>query len=356
MIPDFSKKTIDVLARRAAFKCSNPNCRVNTVGPNTDPQKATTLGEAAHIYGARSGSCRFQPKMNDVARAEITNAIWLCRNCHKLIDADSKRFTPHSLFLWREAHESYVLEELGTTSDKLHYETQIGRLADFERYPPIIRRILVDKPDGWEWRLTAELMRYLNKPHFRRLVDLRDGLYVAQQQHIDGQDVVTWVQAKMTEFSNLIGPISSLMERMSASWGKPGEEGDIDEIHHVCQLISNSLEQVVFFEESIYFTNAPEEYRKVIDLLKDILGSQARKLADIPDYLDGVVELVAAEAGRSDGPPRTITKTIDFNLPKGWSRRMTREIRHAERRYSGKSDFGAWFLVILVLVLFWLIL
>ncbi len=41
MRPDFSKATIDTLAKRAAFKCSNPDCRIATVGPNDNINKST---------------------------------------------------------------------------------------------------------------------------------------------------------------------------------------------------------------------------------------------------------------------------------------------------------------------------
>ncbi|QSW88265.1 MULTISPECIES: hypothetical protein [Flavobacterium] len=45
MNPDFNKTTIDTLAKRAGYKCSNPDCRVNTIGPNSDPEKSTKIGE-----------------------------------------------------------------------------------------------------------------------------------------------------------------------------------------------------------------------------------------------------------------------------------------------------------------------
>lgn len=98
MKPDFNKKTIDTLAKRAAYKCSNPDCRVVTVGPNSDTTKSTVIGEAAHIFGARPNSKRYCTRMTDAARAEITNAIWLCRNCHKLIDMDENLYTSEVLF------------------------------------------------------------------------------------------------------------------------------------------------------------------------------------------------------------------------------------------------------------------
>jgi len=74
--PDFNKTTIEVLAKRAGYFCSNPDCRVRTVGPNKDPNKATNLGEAAHIFGAREKAKRYKPAMTDEARASITNGIF----------------------------------------------------------------------------------------------------------------------------------------------------------------------------------------------------------------------------------------------------------------------------------------
>ncbi|KQW99035.1 hypothetical protein [Flavobacterium sp. Root420] len=85
MNPDFSKNTIDTLAKRAAFMCSNPDCRVLTVGPNSDPEKSTKIGEAAHIYGARIGSKRYIDTMTDPARAEIAINLLIRMNINILL-------------------------------------------------------------------------------------------------------------------------------------------------------------------------------------------------------------------------------------------------------------------------------
>jgi hypothetical protein len=66
--PDFLKPTIDALAKRANLICSNPECRVLTGGPHSDPIKPPNIGEAAHIKGARSGSARYDPNMTDEQR------------------------------------------------------------------------------------------------------------------------------------------------------------------------------------------------------------------------------------------------------------------------------------------------
>ena len=206
---DFRSKTIETLARRAAFLCSNPDCRVSTVGPNSDPEKSTTIGEAAHIFGARPGSKCFRGDLSESARAAITNGIWLCRNCHKQVDADESRHTSDVLFAWREQHERFVLSELGSSTDRMLARQETTLLEEFASYPPIIRRIVIDKPDGWEWRLTAELLRHLNGPLLRRLSDLRKGLRAAPQEHISEEQAPEWVRERFAEMSRLMKPLGA---------------------------------------------------------------------------------------------------------------------------------------------------
>ncbi|MBV1918330.1 MAG: HNH endonuclease [Sphingomonadaceae bacterium] len=197
MPPDFPKKTIDVLAKRAAFLCSNPDCRASTVGPNSEDSSATVIGEAAHIYAARKGQARYRPDMTDTTRSEISNAIWLCRNCHKQVDSDANQYPAEVLFVWREQHDEFVASNLGSQTDKARYELQQHNLKQFDGYPHLILRIASDKPDGWEWSLTAALMRHLNAPVFRRLQDVRDGVFVAKPQIIDDDEITAWIHDAM---------------------------------------------------------------------------------------------------------------------------------------------------------------
>lgn len=358
MLPDFNQKTIDTLAKRAAFKCSNPDCRVSTVGPNSDPKKSIIIGEAAHIFGARSSAKRYDFKMTDTARAEITNAIWLCRNCHKLVDTDAQKYSSEILFAWREQHEKYVHAALGSVADRIQFEQQNLRLSLFEKYPPLIRRIVTDKPDGWEWRLTAELMRYLNRPVFQKIDDLRNSLYIKPQGHIDSDDVIGWVRKRMSEAENIFAPAVSLIDRLNTSWGAPGEPGNVEEIHHICILIRDYLEQVVLYEEQIYFANVPDEYENLVDLIKDLIGSQAEKIAEIPDALDEVVSMIGADIGHEDEDPCVIEKTIEFNVPEGWEKKMNRELKKIGARSlhgSEEESIGTLSGLFIGLIVLWLI-
>ena len=361
MIPDFNKNTVDVLGKRAAFLCSNPDCRVATVGPNSDAGKSTTIGEAAHIRGARPDTARYDSLMSDAARAEITNAIWLCRNCHVRVDRDPAKFSAELLFRWREDHERFVAANLGNAGERVRYELDAALLADFAGYPPIVRRILLDKPPGWEWRLTAELLRYLNAPLFRNLHDLQAGMYTRPLERIEGPAAAhSWISARLGEMGRIVAPLVKLLERLSASWGKPGEEGNAAEIHHACRLVRDALEQIVRHEERLWFVDIDDDYEPIVSLLKDCVGSQALKLDSIPSALDDVVALIGSDHGGTTGSPRVIEKIITFEIPDGWNKRMSRELKRLERKMQGKpesgSSWGSLFVIVLAIVIVYAII
>lgn len=106
MRDDFSKETIATLAKRAGMRCSH--CRRLTSGPNDDPATAVNLGVAAHIAAASEGGPRYDLSMTPAQRASISNGIWLCQTCAKLVDSDVKKYPATLLLRWKEAGRSGV--------------------------------------------------------------------------------------------------------------------------------------------------------------------------------------------------------------------------------------------------------
>jgi hypothetical protein len=98
---DFDANTKQTLARRVGFRCSNPNCRKMTSGPQVDPTKSVNIGVAAHISAASPGGKRYDSRMSTQERKSIDNGMWLCQNCAKLIDSDEKRYSVDLLNDWK---------------------------------------------------------------------------------------------------------------------------------------------------------------------------------------------------------------------------------------------------------------
>lgn len=109
---EFTKEIVRTLQERVGNRCSNPKCRCITSGPNHAPEKATRIGVAAHITAAAPGGPRYDPSFTPEQRSSISNGIWLCQNCSKLVDSDPKIYLERLLIVWREAAENRAREEL----------------------------------------------------------------------------------------------------------------------------------------------------------------------------------------------------------------------------------------------------
>lgn len=98
---DFTSKTIDILAKRVGYLCSNPACRRHTVGTNEVPEKPTILGVASHITAASAGGARYDDTFTPEQRKHIDNGIWLCPSCSVLIDKDPIKYPKELLVDWK---------------------------------------------------------------------------------------------------------------------------------------------------------------------------------------------------------------------------------------------------------------
>lgn len=132
MRDDFLESIKIILSRRVGNRCSNPDCRALTSGPQEDPSKCTNIGVAAHITAAALGGPRYNAALTAEQRKHSENAIWLCQNCAKMIDNDPVRFSELVLGEWKQLAEAAANQELGKTksvsSTETHIEQQLGRL------------------------------------------------------------------------------------------------------------------------------------------------------------------------------------------------------------------------------------
>jgi len=110
---DFSKALREAVAKRAGHLCSRPDCRAQTVGPHSDPTKATTVGIAAHLTAAAPGGPRYDVSLTRAERRGIENALWLCATHAREVDADFARFTVQELRAWKAEAEREAGLDLG---------------------------------------------------------------------------------------------------------------------------------------------------------------------------------------------------------------------------------------------------
>lgn len=110
---EFTKKTKEIIAHRAGYRCSKPDCGKFTRGPASDDDGTINLGVAAHITAASSGGPRYNPKLTKEDRKHHSNGIWLCGTHGKLVDSDEFHFTIKKLLKWKKRAESISFREVG---------------------------------------------------------------------------------------------------------------------------------------------------------------------------------------------------------------------------------------------------
>jgi len=110
---DFKPNTINQIARRAAYTCSNPDCRRRTLIPTiSDQTNVIYNGIAAHITAASPNGPRYDSSLTDEQRASIENGIHLCRLCANQIDVNGgKDYPVYLLREWKVLHEAWLREQ-----------------------------------------------------------------------------------------------------------------------------------------------------------------------------------------------------------------------------------------------------
>ncbi len=117
---NFSPDTIKTLQMRAAFICSNPDCRSLTIAPSENANEYVYIGIAAHIVAASEGGPRYDFSMTSEQRKDISNAIFLCASCATMIDKnDGKDFSVEQIKKWKEEHESWLRSNLNKKQTNL---------------------------------------------------------------------------------------------------------------------------------------------------------------------------------------------------------------------------------------------
>jgi hypothetical protein len=332
MPPEFGLKIIDTLSRRAALRCSNPDCDKLTSGPNIELSKSTNIGEAAHIYGARDGAARFRPLMSDIERAAISNAIWLCRDCHGLIDKDAFRFPSDLLFLWKETHEAKIMREIGKPGDLLRFNL-LGKEADeFNNFPPFIRQIIRDRADHWEYILTVELLEHLLAPIIRKAAYLQNGLWDIPVNRVPADQFTTWVSGKLSETTKSVDVLKNLLNELMLSWGAPGVPGDLHRIVRTCELYARCGGRLVDTAEAAMFVSAPEGLDGIARLLGEGAIHVLMRLPEVPKFLRTMLSEPELKG--------THEYVLVIDLPDGWEDRMALEFGRA--KLALKQRGGRW--------------
>lgn len=110
---NFPPSVVNLLRKRAANHCSNPDCRILTAGPGEALDSSINIGEAAHIKAASPGGPRYDANMTKAQRQSLENGVWLCRSCAAMVDRDVVAYPVELLDSWRRQADVWARSRIG---------------------------------------------------------------------------------------------------------------------------------------------------------------------------------------------------------------------------------------------------
>ncbi|WP_201786048.1 hypothetical protein [Novosphingobium barchaimii] len=305
-----------------------------TTGPTDLPAGTVNVGEAAHIYGAHPGSARYDPKMVSSARSDITNAIWLCGNCHKLIDDDEARFPAGILFEWVKQHELEIGRMIGKAGAEARRRYEVRYLEEFGRISYRAERLLIEKSDNWEYRLTAEMLRYEMSPVLQRWRALQRGLYMLPAVPVPASEFFRWTSLRMAEIRGIARAFGELMNvEFGRSWGDrslPKSSGDASEIVATTRLFAEMCRSALVWEETVQFAKVDDIFSEMLSLLAGVAGYLIDEAAKVPAFLSEILT--------EDPKAGEHRLSIVLGLPEGWAEKLDNAGERALQAYD--AEFG----------------
>ena len=330
----FKQNVIATIAKRAGNRCANPDCGAITSGPADAPTGSVNVGEAAHIYGASPGSARYDGAMASSDRSAITNAIWLCGNCHKLVDDDPDRFPSGLLFEWQRNHEHRIAELVGKSGAEVRRRYEERHLEEFGRLSYVAQRIILEKGQFWEYRLTTETLRFEMTPVLRRWEALKRGLYMKPSERIGKQESMSWMLNRLAEIEHIANAFQELMNvEFARAWGVPGVAGSDIEIVSVCRLYSEMCESALAWEEAIRFIVIEEVFAEIQQLFIGIAGGLIEEAAKVPKFL--------AESLGNNPQPGEYNLSLNLTLPEGWEEGISAALKRAADKIMSEIADGS---------------
>lgn len=333
----FRAPIVQAIAKRAGFMCSNPDCRASTSGPTDEPEGSSSVGQAAHIFGANPGSARHDPNMTSAERGAISNAIWLCSNCHKMIDDDPTHYPPGLLFEWLHEHEIYVKSILGKAGGEIRKRYEDRHLEEFGKLSFMAERLIREKGRAWEYRLTAEVLRYEMRPIIERWHALKAGHYTKAYFRIPKEETFDWISVKNTEIQGIVAAFEGLVnEEFDRAWGEQGVPGDDKIIVTTCRLFAEACQRALEWEESVRFVRVDVVFQEVAGLYFGVAGAmidEATKLASfLSDRLEDAIQEIEAYHDENR-EPQIYRHTMKITVPDDWADNICAALERAEKRY-----------------------
>lgn len=244
-----------------------------------------------------------------------------------MVDDDPRKYPAGLLFEWQREHETRITKMIGKPGADSQQRYERRHLEELGRLSYLAERIVLEKGELWEYRLTGEVLRSEMSPTLRRWDALKRGLYMKPSHRLGDAEFFTWLNMKMTEAQQIVQALSELTNvEFARSWGPPGVSGNDIEIVSTCRLCAEMCVSALAWEESVRFVTFNDAFSPIRALLVGIIGQVIDEMAKVPAFISKIVA--------DDPASGNYELKLVLRLPDGWQEAVQNAMQGSLRMIS----------------------
>lgn len=136
-------------------------------------------------------------------------------------------------------------------------------IADVQNEPDNIKKIVIEKPPGWEYLFASELLELRLRIINKNYDELEQGIVIQKLKGFSGEEFFKWYSDSLANFENFIGLAKSCIKNLTDSFGLPGIAGRPIEIKNAVERIIHLCKELLSWEYELYSIHLPKELNHV---------------------------------------------------------------------------------------------
>ena len=163
-----------------------------------------------------------------------------------------------------------------------HRAGTLDPVASYSTESAKAQRLARERPKYWEFLLTAELLKTKLAEVRRQFERQKVGVAHVPLQPISGIDFVNWVPIKIEDLVSLGQALFSQLKAIQASWGPPGQPGDIQQIQRSVNDFIQLCDHLVEWEKDLHATTPPDEAQRLKNTMKGWTEGVLKEMERLP--------------------------------------------------------------------------
>lgn len=201
----------------------------------------------------------------------------------------------------------------------------IERKKGFERETARAQQLVFERPAGWEYLLTAELLYSRLVPIRKQLSEIAQGLVYQESRPMRGDIFFQWAQQQYAVCSSLVACAATVLHRdIPASWGAPGTVGDPVAVKRAVEKVVGTCHDMLKQKTQIHSVLVPKQLAP----LQRIMESWSVVFID---EIGGMPAQLAAPFAQPPAPGSAFPLRLTVGEPEGLSA-FRREVQRIQAR------------------------